>query len=200
MLKRKTYTYFLLFMGLFFSLGNSALAVDKYQKDILFPRLQFETTVGNFTVELNRPKAPLTVAHFIKLVVDGEYNNTIFHRVIKGFVAQAGGYNNKYEAFTDGKKIINESGNGYKNSEGTIAMARMTDPHSATRQFFFNLTDNKSLDPGKNWGYTVFGEIDSNFEVLEKFAEIKTDFNTSLNQPDVPVDLVIIKRITLLAP
>ncbi|NTS77594.1 peptidylprolyl isomerase [Catenovulum sp. SM1970] len=187
---------------LLFCMTSLAIAASKkdLQENILYPRVKFETSLGDFTVELDRRKAPLTVNRFLTLVVEGEYEGTIFHRLIPGFVAQAGGYDKNYEGLPVHEPIHNESGNGLKNSYGSLAMARMNDPHSATRQFYFNLGDNKHLDPGKNWGYTVFGEIEENFEVLEKLEELPTDFNKELNQPNVPVQQVVIKRITLLPP
>lgn len=173
-------------------------AADKrIQPDILYPRVKIVTNIGEFTVELNRKRAPITVDNFLTHVVNKEYNGTVFHRLITGFVAQAGGYDTDFKEMKKGNSIVNESGNGLKNRYGTIAMARMNDPHSATRQFFFNLADNKHLDPGKTWGYAVFGEVEQ-FEVIEQIETLETEFNTTLNQPNVPKKLIVINRIELL--
>ncbi len=185
----------------------TALAADnptvdeaKLQPDNLFPKVQMVTTMGTIVVELNRIKAPDTVDNFLKYVVLGEYNNTAFHRVIKGFVVQGGGldgnYNAKPERFDP---IHNEAGNGLKNDQYSIAMARQNHPHSATRQFFFNMDDNKSLDPGsRSWGYTVFGSIVQGEDVVDAISEVETTTNVELGWSDVPVTPVILKEATLL--
>lgn len=173
-------------------------ADQRIQPDTIYPRIKIETTLGDITVELDRRRAPRTVDNFLTYVVNGEYDGSIFHRIMPGFVAQGGGYNKKYEELNKQAQISNESGNGLLNRQGTIAMARLNDPHSATRQFFFNLADNKHLDPGKDWGYTVFGEIESDLSILEKIESVDTEFNSQLNQPNVPKQLILINRITLL--
>ncbi|MGL4448795.1 MAG: peptidylprolyl isomerase, partial [Shewanella sp.] len=124
--------------------SHSSLAID-IQKDTLYPQVEFDTSLGKIVVELDRTRAPITVDNFLTYVVKGEYNNTIFHRVISDFVVQGGGLNPQLEELPEGKPIVNESGNGLTNSMGTIAMARDNDPHSATRQFYFNVTDNTKL-------------------------------------------------------
>ncbi|AWB69063.1 peptidylprolyl isomerase [Saccharobesus litoralis] len=180
------------------AISAQAAADKRIQPDVLYPRVKFETSLGDFTVELNRRRAPITVDNFLTYVVKGEFDGVIFHRVIGDFMAQTGGYDKNFQEKPKRDSIVNESGNGLKNDEGTIAMARMNDPHSAARQFFFNLNDNDHLNPGRNWGYTVFGEIDSNSEILEKFKQLETEFNPKLGQPDVPKQIVLIKRVTLL--
>lgn len=171
------------------------LAIDPNN---LYPKVQLDTNMGQIIVELDRIKAPLTVDNFLMYVVSGEYNNTIFHRVIADFIVQGGGYDDNYTPKKVNDKIVNESGNGLKNTIGTIAMARQNQPHSATRQFFFNAADNKSLDPGRSWGYTVFGSIVKGQEVADKIATTKTDFNADLGWQDVPVKKVILLKATLL--
>ncbi len=171
--------------------ATTALAAD----DELFPQVVMETSKGAITVELDRFSAPLTVAHFLKLVDDGSYDNTIFHRVIAGFVAQGGGIGVDGKARQEGAKVVNESGNGLSNSLGTIAMARQSDPHSATRQFYFNLADNANLDPNGRWGYTVFGRVIAGDEVLQAIGNAPTATNAALGMPDVPVEPIVVKRV-----
>jgi peptidyl-prolyl cis-trans isomerase A (cyclophilin A) len=173
-------------------------AVD-IQKDTLYPQVELDTSMGKIVVELDRTRAPLTVDNFLTYVVKGEYDNTIFHRVIAEFVVQGGGLTTKLEERPSLEPVVNESGNGLSNSLGTIAMARDNDPHSATRQFYFNLGDNKKLDPSKRrWGYTVFGEVTQGMDVLEAISLVPTEHNTTLNWPDFPVNTVMLKKATLL--
>lgn len=164
----------------------------------LYPQIKMETNKGVIIVELNRVKAPIAVNNFINYVIAGEYNNTIFHRVIIDFVVQGGGYDPNHIPRKNGEEIYNESGNGLKNEIGTIAMARQNDPHSATRQFYFNVGDNTSLDPGRNWGYTVFGHVTFGEELLMQMSEVETDFNEDLNLDDVPVEPLILIKATLM--
>lgn len=177
---------------------SSWAAID-IQPDTLYPQVEFDTSLGKIVVELDRTRAPITVDNFLTYVVKGEYNNTIFHRIISDFVVQGGGLNPQLEELPAGKPIFNESGNGLSNSMGTIAMARDNDPHSATRQFYFNVTDNTKLDPSKRrWGYAVFGEVIEGKQVLEAMAVVETTTNAKLNWPDVPVTPIILKTAKLL--
>lgn len=137
----------------------------------IFPKVKFETSMGIIIVELDRTKAPITVDNFLTYVITGEYNNTIFHRIIENFIVQGGGYDVDFTQKKLNENIINESGNGLKNKVGTIAMAKENRPHTANRQFFFNTNDNANLDPGRHWGYAVFGEIIEGEEVLEAMAK-----------------------------
>lgn len=164
----------------------------------LYPQIKMETSMGVIIVELDRVKAPLAVNNFLHYVISAEYNNTIFHRVIGDFVVQGGGYDVDYIPRKIKEPIFNESGNGLKNSFGTIAMARERDPHSSTRQFYFNAGDNTNLDPGRGWGYTVFGSITYGEDVLEKMSAAKTDFNEDVSWPDVPVEPIILIKATLM--
>lgn len=166
--------------------------------DNLFPKIKFETTAGEIIVELDRIAAPRTVNHFLTLVVKGDYDNTIFHRIVPEYIVQGGGYDTEYVAKDPGPTIVNESGNGLKNDTGTIAMARENRPHTATRQFFFNVNDNNNLDPGRGWGYTVFGAITEGEEVIQQMAKAETDFSEELGWEDVPVDKIVLKKVTLL--
>lgn len=171
---------------------------NKIDPDNIFPNVKFETSMGDIIVELDRLKAPETVDNFLLYVVTKEYDNTVFHRVIEDFIVQGGGLTPDYQPKEIHHKIHNESGNGLKNIKGTIAMARENRPHTATRQFFFNVGNNKSLNPGRNWGYTVFGEVIEGMDVVEKMAEVETEFNTDLAWQDVPVKKIILKKATLL--
>jgi peptidyl-prolyl cis-trans isomerase A (cyclophilin A) len=164
----------------------------------IYPKVKLVTSMGVIVVELDRVKAPVTVDNFLEYVVKGEYNNTLFHRVIDDFIVQGGGYDPKFTAKKLGKNIINESGNGLKNDVGTIAMAKESRPHTANRQFFFNLNDNTSLDPGRHWGYAVFGAIVEGEEVLEAIAKVPTDYNETMAWNDVPVKPVILIKAILL--
>lgn len=186
-------------LGFFVSLP-AATAVE-IQPDNPFPRLRFVTTVGNLEIELDRYKAPVTVENFLEYVKAGSYNNTIFHRLVPGFVVQGGGYDEEFQAKTIFKKIPNESGNGLKNVYGTIAMARESDPHTATRQFFFNLNDNTSLDPSsKGWGYAVFGWIVSGEETLEKLGALESvPFDEETLWRDVPKEPPVLIRIEVVS-
>ena len=155
------------------------------------------TSVGDITVELNRDAAPLTVKNFFRYVKKAQYNDTIFHRLVPGFVIQGGGYDEDFQDKPSFEKIANESGNGLKNEYGTIAMAREREPHSGTRQFFFNLNDNTSLNPDNgDWGYAVFGRIVEGLDVLEAMAKLESQaYSDEVGWADVPVEPPILKHI-----
>lgn len=163
--------------------------------DNMFPIIVLETSLGVVEVELNRMRAPITSNNFLRYVLEGEYDGTIFHRVMPGFVVQGGGYTKDIEEKTLYENVLNESGNGLKNVTGSIAMARYDDPHTATRQFYFNMNNNTSLDPGsRNWGYTVFGLVVSGMEVLEAISDVETGYSEALDAEDVPqVPVLLIK-------
>jgi peptidyl-prolyl cis-trans isomerase B (cyclophilin B) len=155
------------------------------------------TTFGDIKLELDAAKAPVTVANFLEYARAGFYNGTIFHRVINNFMIQGGGFDTNMEQKSVGKPIDNEADNGLKNDFGTVAMARTTEPHSATAQFFINVKDNDFLNhSGKNmqgWGYTVFGKMVEGEEVLEKIRNVPT--GSSGGHQDVPNDPVIIESV-----
>lgn len=165
------------------------------------PSVEFQTSQGNFTIELYPEKAPKTVANFLQYVKDGFYENTIFHRVINHFMIQGGGFERDLSEKSTRAAIANEAGNGLLNQTGTVAMARTADPDSATAQFFVNLTDNQFLDyvsPDPDQiGYCVFGKVTSGIEVIQKIGLTQT--NTVGRYSDVPVKPVIIKSVKLLA-
>ncbi|USD64707.1 peptidylprolyl isomerase [Vibrio sp. SCSIO 43136] len=156
----------------------------------------FETTLGDFTVELNQDDAPITVKNFLRYVEDGSYEGTIFHRVIPGFMAQGGGFNDKLERRETYPPIKNEASNGLQNKVATIAMARTDKPHTATRQFFINFKDNGFLDYAiGNDGYAVFGKVTQGFEVVESMAtKPTTNYGPMQNVPRTPI---VINKVTL---
>ena len=184
-----------LFILLSFTISAKNIAIDP---DNLFPIVKLETSKGIVIVELDRIRAPLTVDNFLMYVVKGEYNNTIFHRVVSDFIVQGGGYDEHFNAKKIDGDIANESGNGLKNIIGTIAMAKENRPHTANRQFFFNTGDNKSLDPGRRWGYTVFGAIIEGQEVIDAINLVKTEYNDGMGWDDVPVEPITLIKATLL--
>ncbi|WP_299396108.1 peptidylprolyl isomerase [uncultured Desulfovibrio sp.] len=158
------------------------------------PIVLLETTSGDILIELYPDKAPETVKNFLQYVDDGFYNNTIFHRVIPGFMIQGGGMGARMDEKTTREPIKNEADNGVKNERGTIAMARTMEPHSASAQFFINLVDNDFLnfsEPTINgWGYCVFGKVTDGMDVVDKIAKVKTK-SVGIHE-NVPVDLVMI--------
>lgn len=165
-----------------------------------YPRVAFITSMGSFVIQLNRPRAPLTVANFLHYVVTGFYNGTLIHRVAPGFVIQGGGYTAAYQKKKTGAPIPNESGNGLSNLRGTIAMAREGTPHSATAQFYINLADNTKLDPQPNrWGYAVFGKVISGMDVIDKIAAVKTGAAGPFPS-NAPLTQVIIVNAVVLKP
>lgn len=168
------------------------------QPDNLFPQVKLETSMGSIIVELDRIRAPLTVDNFLTYVVTGEYNNTIFHRIVPEFIVQGGGYSQNFELKKVNKTIVNESGNGLKNEIGTIAMAKENRPHTANRQFFFNVADNSSLDPGRKWGYAVFGAIVEGQEVVDAMALVTTNYNEEMGWENVPVKPIMLIKASLL--
>lgn len=153
------------------------------------PRVKFETDMGNIVIELYPDKAPKTVENFLAYVDSGFYDNTHFHRIIKNFVVQGGGYDTKGVEKKTRPAITNEAKNGLKNELGTISMARTSDPHSASSQFFLNLRNNTSLDyPGSDgWGYAVFGRIVEGQDVLMSMGDVKTA------PGDAPVKMLVLK-------
>jgi len=180
-------------------MGMSAQVAANTQPDNLFPKVRLTTSMGSIVVELDRLKAPLSVENFLKYVTGGLYNQTIFHRVIPGFVVQGGGIDKSMEALPALGPIFNESGNGLSNDQYSIAMARAQDPHSANRQFYFNMNDNDNLNPStRGWGYAVFGSVIEGEEILEKIALVPTQVDPKLGWPDVPVESVVLIEAKLL--
>jgi len=149
-------------------------------------------------LEANNPKAPITTNNFLTYVSSGNYDGTIFHRIVKDFVVQGGGYDVLYHERKQNKPIFNESGNGLKNEMYTIAMARENNPHSATNQFYFNMQDNDSLDPGKSWGYAVFGMVMEGSEILDLISGALTHKNQELGWDEVPIKQIVLKKVIVL--
>ncbi len=162
-------------------------------------RVLLETSMGNITLELDAAKAPKTVDNFVQYVKAKHYDGLAFHRVIKGFMVQGGGYDESYNQRTTRKPIENEAKNGLKNVRGSIAMARTSDPHSASSQFFINHGNNDFLDyPGQDgWGYAVFGKVVEGMDVVDKIAESPTG-NIRPFGRDAPVTPILIKHATLI--
>jgi peptidyl-prolyl cis-trans isomerase B (cyclophilin B) len=157
--------------------------------------ITLHTNHGDIVIELDFDKAPNTAANFKQYAEEGFYTDTIFHRVIDGFMVQGGGMTEDMEQKKTRAQIQNEADNGLKNTLGTLAMARTSDPHSATGQFFINVKDNGFLDhtskTSQGWGYCVFGKVVEGMDVVNKIKAVKTG-----NQ-DVPKEAVIIQSVTL---
>ena len=159
----------------------------------------FETTLGNFTVELFEKDAPETVVNFLNYIDTGYFDGTIFHRIVPGFVIQGGGFTEDMSQKRTQPPIKNEADNGLKNLRGTLSMARTNDVNSATSQFFVNLKDNDFLDhkPG-NYGYAVFARVTEGMDVIDKIAAVATGRRRGFD--DVPTEAVIMKRVQRIAP
>jgi peptidyl-prolyl cis-trans isomerase B (cyclophilin B) len=153
------------------------------------------TNMGNITVELDAEKAPKTVENFLAYMNAGHYNNTIFHRVIDGFMIQGGGFEPGMKQKPADQTVENEAKNGLKNNHYTLAMARTNAPHSASAQFFINTKNNGFLDyPGQDgWGYCVFGAVTEGKEVVDKIGKVKTGRSGMF--ADVPAEDVIIEKV-----
>ncbi|MFZ2633890.1 MAG: peptidylprolyl isomerase [Desulfosalsimonadaceae bacterium] len=160
------------------------------------PNVRLETSLGTIVIALDSQAAPKTVENFLAYVRDGFYNGTIFHRVIRGFMIQGGGFTETMEQKATQAAIPNEADNGLKNLRGTVAMARTSDPDSATAQFFINTVDNTPLDftakDGRGWGYCVFGRVVEGMDVVDAIEKEPTTFRGGAG--DVPVRAVIIKK------
>lgn len=162
------------------------------------PMVELRTNQGDIKVELYADKAPKSVANFTQYIKDGHYTGTVFHRVIDGFMIQGGGFDAQMQQKSTRPPIENEAKNGLKNVPGTLAMARTSDPHSASSQFFINLAPNTFLDyPSRDgWGYAVFGKVVSGMDVVEKIAKVRTG-NAGFHQ-NVPVEPIIIESSRIL--
>lgn len=166
------------------------------------PKVRLETTLGAIVLELDAEKAPLSTSNFLAYVNDGFYDGTIFHRVIDGFMIQGGGFDESFSRKKTREPIKNEADNGLKNRRGTIAMARTSDPHSATAQFFINVVDNGMLDyrspDPRGWGYAVFGRVVEGMEVVDAIR--KTPTGVRGRYRDVPTTNIVIERAAVVAP
>ena len=156
--------------------------------------IRFETTLGNFSIELFDDKAPVSAANFLKYVDEGFFDGTVFHRIVPGFVIQGGGFTEDMEQKKTHPPVKNEADNGRKNARGTLSMARTNDINSATSQFFVNLKDNDFLDHSRgNFGYAVFGRVTEGMDVIDKIAAVETGRRRGFD--DVPVQAVIMKSV-----
>ena len=162
------------------------------------PRVRVVTTAGNFVIELDHNRAPRTVDAFLKYVKSGFYSGIIFHRVVAGFIAQAGGYTADLNQKPVTENVINESGNGLSNLRGTVGFARTTEPHSGTSQFYVNLADNIDLNPRPTrWGYAVFGKVVEGMEVVDDIGHRPTGGGGAFTS-NVPVEAIVIERMELI--
>ena len=163
-------------------------------------KVLLKTNKGDITLTLDAVKAPKTVANFLQYAKSGHYDGTIFHRVIDNFMVQGGGMTAGLKEKTAGAQIENEANNGLKNERGTVAMARTSDPHSATAQFFINVNDNDFLNHtapnDQGWGYAVFGKVSDGLDVVDAIRKVKTG-NAGFHQ-DVPAEDVVIEKATVL--
>ncbi|MEZ8129823.1 peptidylprolyl isomerase [Enterovibrio norvegicus] len=157
------------------------------------------TNFGDIEIELDMDKAPVTSKNFLKYCEEGFYDNTIFHRVIKGFMIQGGGFTAKMKEKPKRETIVNEANRGLKNVTGSIAMARTDAPHSATAQFFINLEDNHFLDhtatTNQGWGYAVFGKVTAGMDVVNNIGNAMT--TRVAGHDDVPMDPIVIQSVTI---
>jgi peptidyl-prolyl cis-trans isomerase B (cyclophilin B) len=158
--------------------------------------VKLSTNLGTITLDLDARRAPETVKNFLQYVQDGHYDNTVFHRVIDGFMIQGGGFEPGMRQKPTRAPVSNEANNGLKNERGTVAMARTGDPHSATAQFFINVADNAFLNhsapTAQGWGYCVFGRVTDGMDVVEKIKGVHT--GSKGMHKDVPVEDVVIER------
>ena len=165
------------------------------------PSVLLKTNHGDITLELDAAKEPKSVANFLAYVKSGHYDGTIFHRVIDNFMIQGGGMTSGMKQKSTLDQIENEANNGLKNDRGTIAMARTSDPHSATAQFFINVNDNDFLNhtapTPQGWGYAVFGKVTNGMDVVDKIKKVKTG-NAGYHQ-DVPTEDVVIEKASVIA-
>jgi len=167
--------------------------------DIGPKKVKLETNMGDMVIELNEEAAPVTVKNFLQYAEEGFYDGTIFHRVIPDFMIQGGGFTEEMAKKKTHPPIVNEAGNGLKNERGAVAMARTSDPDSATAQFFINHTNNDFLNyiDDNNPGYAVFGKVIEGMETVDKTATVNTTSQKGMD--DVPVEPVAIKAATVIS-
>ena len=179
------------------ALGSiSATSPSAQADDSGRPQVTFESSHGSFVLELDRGSAPETVENFLAYVRDGSYEGTIFHRVIAGFMIQGGGFTPEFHQLQTRPPVRNEADRGGKNDRGSIAMARTSDPHSATAQFFINLVNNDFLNhrgrTAQGWGYTVFGRVVEGMDTVDRIAAVQTGSRGMFQ--DVPQETVVIEK------
>lgn len=162
------------------------------------PSVNVVTNAGSFVIELDVDRAPLTVENFLAYAREGHYDGTIFHRVIQGFVAQAGGYTGDFQLKPTERMVVNEAGNGLSNLRGTVGLARTTDPHSGNSQFYINLVDNLDLNPRPTrWGYAVFGTVVEGMEIVDEIGHVPTGANGPFER-NVPMQNIVIQRVEVI--
>lgn len=165
------------------------------------PQVELKTNLGAIVVELDPEKAPQTVDNFLQYVRDGHYTGTLFHRVIPGFMIQGGGFDSDFKEKPARKPVRNEASNGLRNDPGTIAMARTSEPHSATAQFFINVADNRSLNfrfpTQEGYGYAVFGKVIKGMDVVQRIVKVPTGSRPGGHQ-NVPLKPVVIESARIL--
>jgi peptidyl-prolyl cis-trans isomerase B (cyclophilin B) len=180
-------------------LPAAGFSSDKDSKGAGIVTVRMETSKGVITLELDGNKAPQTVANFVEYAKAGFYDGTIFHRVIPGFMIQGGGFTADMKQKPTRAPISNEAANGLKNANGTIAMARTSDPNSATSQFFINVKDNGFLDhtapTPQGWGYCVFGRVTDGMDVVHAIEHVQTGNRSGMQ--DVPLSEVVINKVTV---
>ncbi|MDP9088697.1 MAG: peptidylprolyl isomerase [Pseudomonadota bacterium] len=161
------------------------------------PQVQVVTSMGNFTIELNAERAPLTAANFLAYVDKGHYTNTLIHRAVANFVIQGGGFNVDYTPKPAPATVVNESGNGLSNVRGTVGLARSTEPHGGNAQFYVNINDNAALDPNQTrWGYAVFGRVIAGMDVVDRIGNVATGKHEIMEEtPLKPVVIMKIERV-----
>ena len=177
-------------------MSDQLVALDVNQKEKQM-RVMMKTSMGDIQIELYDEAAPKTVANFLGYVKKGHYSDTIFHRVIDGFMIQGGGFTADMQQKSAGDTVENEAANGLKNEVGTVAMARTMDPHSASAQFFINVNDNTFLNyPGQDgWGYCVFGKVVEGMDVITRMKGVATG-NAGPHQ-NVPREAIVIESVDL---
>jgi cyclophilin family peptidyl-prolyl cis-trans isomerase len=191
-------SYLAKFMSLFAGVALSGAVLAAAPASTTTPQVSLKTSEGEIVLELNQEKAPKTVANFLAYVKSGHYKGTIFHRVIDGFMIQAGGYTVDLKGKPTKPPVVSESQNGLKNETYTVAMARTGNPNSATAQFFINVVNNENLDyPGQDgFGYTVFGKVVKGQEVVDKIKGVLVD-DKGIFQ-NIPVKPIVITSATIL--
>ncbi|MCP3922237.1 MAG: peptidyl-prolyl cis-trans isomerase [Desulfobacterales bacterium] len=189
-----------LYIGLAATKNDSQISLKQATANTNNPKITLETNFGNIVIELNVEKAPITANNFIKYVKNGFYDNTVFHRVIKGFMIQGGGFEIGLKQKKTDSPIKNEADNGLLNNKYTIAMARTTDPHSASSQFFINTSNNYPLNhtdkSERGWGYCVFGKVIKGMEVVDKIESQQTVPRG--RHGNVPAFSIIVKKAKIL--
>jgi peptidyl-prolyl cis-trans isomerase A (cyclophilin A)/peptidyl-prolyl cis-trans isomerase B (cyclophilin B) len=183
------------------SLAFAALLLASFAAGAANPQVELKTSMGTIVLELYSDKAPLTVANFLQYVKDGHYDGTAFHRVIPGFMVQGGGYGPDFSEKPVRKPVRNEAGNGLRNEVGTVAMARTGEPHSATAQFFINVSNNEFLNfkfpTPEGYGYAVFGKVVKGMDVVSRIVKVPTGAGPGGHR-DVPLKPVLIESARIL--